>query len=167
MCNILTHKLYVLSKIRRYITSEACILIFKTMILPIMEYGDIIFTGTSANNLYKIDRLFYRGLRICMNYNFKTSKEELCIDCKIKPLTDRRNVHLLLFMHKQTSKLDLLKKPNRCTRLHNAPVFNTYKPNNEKVKSNVLYRGAVSWNNLPASERNLEFKEFKKMCIKW
>ena len=62
MCNSLTHKLYVLSKIKIYITSEACILIFKTMILSLMEYGDIIFTGTSTNNLLKVDRLFYRGL---------------------------------------------------------------------------------------------------------
>ena len=165
MCNILTHKLYVLSKIRRYITSEACILIFKTMILPLMEYGDIIFTGTSTNNLLKVDRLFYRGLRICMNYNIKVGKEKLCTDCKLKPRIDRGRVHLL-FMHKQTSKFDLLKKPNRCTRLHNAPVFDTYKPNNEEVKSNVLYRGAISWNKLPASERNMEFKEFKKICVK-
>ena len=164
MCNILTHKLYVLSKIRKYITSEACILIFKTMILPIMEYGDIIFNGTASNNLDKVNGLFYRGLRICMNYNYKISKEELCNDCKLKSLIDRRNVHLLLFMHKQSSKLSLLKKPKRCTRLHNAPVFNTYKPNNEKVKSNVLYRGAISWNNLPASDRNMEFKELKKIC---
>ena len=58
MCNILTHKLYILSKIRRYITVEASILIFKTMILPIMEYGDVIFTGTSSYNLHKVDKLF-------------------------------------------------------------------------------------------------------------
>ena len=41
MWNTVTHKLYLLSKIRRYLTTEACVLIFKTMILPIIEYGDI------------------------------------------------------------------------------------------------------------------------------
>ena len=67
-------------------------------------------------------------------------------------------------MHKQTTKIDLLKRTNKCTRLHNAPVFDTSKPKNEKVKSNILYRGAIAWNKLPASDRNMEFKESKR-CI--
>ena len=37
-----------------------------------------------------------------------------------------------------------------------------YKPNNERVRLNVFYRGTLAWNNLPAVERNMEFKEFKK-----
>ena len=40
------------------------------------------------------------------------------------------------------------------TGLHDAPVFDVYNPNNEKVKRNVFYRGAIEWNALPANERN-------------
>ena len=43
MKQLITHKLYLVSKIRRYITVEASINIFKTMILSVIEYGNIIY----------------------------------------------------------------------------------------------------------------------------
>ena len=161
LCKIVSHKLYLLAKIRRYLTTEACITIFKSMVLSLVEYGDIIFTGTSSENLLKIDRLFYRGLRICLNFNYTLSKDDVCKDCHISPLNVRRDLHLLLFMHRHKNCDILLKKTNVQTRLHQAPVFWYYKPNNQKARLNVLYRGALAWNSLPASERNLDFNEFK------
>ena len=66
MCNTISHKLYLMSRIRTFLTTQACINIFKTMVLSVIEYGDIIYAGTSVGNLDKLDRLFYRGLRICL-----------------------------------------------------------------------------------------------------
>ena len=153
LTKLLTHKLYLLSRIRKYLTKRASILIFKTMILSLIEYGDIIYAGTSDLNLRNVVKLFYRGLRICDNTNNKISKKTLCEDCHIAPLDVRREIHLLLFMHEQTHIDLLLKKSNIRTRLHQAPVFKLCIPNSEKVKHNVLYRGAVSWNGLPAAIR--------------
>ena len=48
-----------------------------------------------------------------------------------------------MFMHKQSLNTDLLKQIEVRTRLHDAPVFKTYKPNNEKACQNVMYRGAI------------------------
>ena len=73
MNRLVAHKLYILSKIRRCITTEASINIFKTMILSLIEYCDIIYAGTMRSNLNDIDRLFYRGLRICMYTNNQMS----------------------------------------------------------------------------------------------
>ena len=161
MINTISHKLYLLSRIRRYLSKQACILVFKTMVLSIIEYGDIIYSGTSKLNLDKIDKLFYRGLRICDASNSALSKNQLCKECDIVPLDKRRDVHLLLFMHKQSQKTELLKKRRARTRLHTAPVFMTYKPNHEKARQNVLYRGANAWNVLPSSDRNCDFNDFK------
>ena len=161
LCNLVSHKLYLFSKIRKYLTTEACITIFKTMVLTVMEYGDIVYSGTAACNLNKIDKLFYRGLRICLGNEIIYSKNDLCAECRLSPLSKRRDLHLLLFMHKQSTNKDLLKPCYIATRLHNAPVFWQYKPVNEKVRYNILYRGALLWNNLPANVRNMNFKEFK------
>ena len=79
----------------------------------------------------------------------------------ISPLEIRREVHLLLFMHKQQQKKELIKVKRVNTRLHQGTVFNTYKPNNEKVKLNSLYRGAMVWNGLSSEHRNQEFPSFK------
>ena len=161
MINIVSHKLYLLSRIRRYLTTEACILVFKTMVLSIMEYGDIIYAGTSKMNLDKIENLFYRGLRICDGSFVAKSRMQLCTETNITTLDKRRNVHLLLFMHKQCNKVELLKKTKFRTRLHKAPVFKTYKPNNEKARQNIIYRSANAWNILPSYVRNYDFKDFK------
>ena len=161
MCNLVSHKLYLLSRIRKFLTTQACINIFKTMVLSVIEYGDIIYSGTSTGNLNKIDRLFYRGLRICMSNDIIYTKEELCSECSISILAKRRDLHLLLYMHKQSGKPELLKHSLLNTRLHNAPVFWQYKPVNEKARLNVLYRGALLWNNLSAFRRNMDFKKFK------
>ena len=110
LCKHITHKLYLISKVRKYITTEACITIFKTMILALFEYGDIIYSGTSCENLKKIDKLFYRGLRICTGSQIAYNKFELCNTCKIAPLKYRRHMHLLLFMHRHKEIENLLKK---------------------------------------------------------
>ena len=80
MTKLISHKLFLLSKIRRYITTDACINIFKTMVLSVIEYCDIIYAGTMQ------EKLFYRGLRICLNYNITTSRKILCNECTIAPL---------------------------------------------------------------------------------
>ena len=121
-----------------------CITNFKTMVLSVIEYSDIIYTGKSMGNLDKIDKLFYRGLRICMGNDIKYNKEELCSECTISNLAKRRDLHILLYMHKQSSNLELLIPCLINTRIHNAPVYLPYKPTNEKARLNVLYRGALS-----------------------
>ena len=53
MKQLVTHKLYLLSKIRKY---DACIIIFKTMIPSLFEYGDLVYIGTSQKNLDDIEK---------------------------------------------------------------------------------------------------------------
>ena len=163
LCNLVSHKLYLLSKVRKYLTMEACITVFKTMVLSIIEYGDIIYAGSSHGNLRKIDKLFYRGLRICIGPNRHLSENELCNECSIATLKNRRQTHLLVFMCKEKGNESMLKKPARSTRLHMAPVFWHFKPNNEKARKNVIYRGAIEWNAQTANVRNMELTDFKLM----
>ena len=46
-----THKVFLLSKIRKHIDMETSLKIFKSMAIPYIEYGDIIFTGVSAQSI--------------------------------------------------------------------------------------------------------------------
>ena len=56
------------------------------MVLSVIEYCDIVYAGTTQTNLSKIDRLFYRGLRICLDYNNTKTDKVLCSDCRVAPL---------------------------------------------------------------------------------
>ena len=64
---LICHKLYLLSKIRKHINEYTSTQIFQTMIAPLIDYGDIVYSGTSTRNLDKLQSLQNRGLRICAN----------------------------------------------------------------------------------------------------
>ena len=65
------------------------------MVLSLIEYCDIVYAGTSCTNLQDIDKLFYQGLRICVNSHNKIPLDTLCIDCKIALLEKRRLAHFI------------------------------------------------------------------------
>ena len=65
-------------------------------------------------------------------------------------------------MFKQQTNVDIVNSRNVRTRAHDALLFTTIKPNNEKFKRNVYYKGALSWNSLPIIDRNCpDFNKFK------
>ena len=41
--NVISHKCLLLSKLRKYINTHTAVILYKSMILPIMEYGDVIW----------------------------------------------------------------------------------------------------------------------------
>ena len=80
------------------------------MILSLIEYGDVIYAGTTQGNLSKIVNLFYRGLRICDNTNYKISKEVLCDDCIFR--SKKRNTFVIIYAQKDKRRMPL--KKNTC-----------------------------------------------------
>ena len=50
----LRYKLYILSKLRRYLTIQASIAIYKTTILPYIDYGDIFYQAGPKGHLKKV-----------------------------------------------------------------------------------------------------------------
>ena len=102
--------------------------------------------------------------KIKRSYHIPT--EQLYALCKTSKIELRREIHLNLFMFKQRGNLSIINRRPVNTRAHDALLFNTTKPNNEKYKHNIFYRGAIAWNGLPASERNLlvfdKFKDLQK-----
>ena len=129
----------MLNKTRHYITEDAATKIYKTMILPYLDYGDIIFINSNQKQLKKLQTLQNRALRTCLNTRLETPIEILHQSIQIPKLNARREAHLINFMFKYRNNNKFLNNRNVRTRLHDAPVFNTVKPNNEKYKNNVFY----------------------------
>ena len=165
---LVAHKILMLSKIRKYITEDAAIKIYKTMILPYVDYGDIFFINSNQQQTKKLQTLQNRALRICLNTRLQTPIKILHQSIQLPKLTARREAHLINFMYKYKNNEKYLNNRNVRTRLHDAPVFKTLKPNNEKYKNNVFYIGAVKWNNLPSHIRNIEtYNKFKWNSKNW
>ena len=62
----ISHKLYILSKNRRFLNDQSALIVYKTMILPYFDYGDAIFMFSKSVYLKKLDRLHIRGLKISL-----------------------------------------------------------------------------------------------------
>ena len=91
---ITSHKIYTLSKIRKYIDQKTALYIYKSMISPIFDYGNIIYEGGNQNRLDKLKRTQNRGLRICLNTQGFLSTENLHRAAGIAQLYIRRSSNL-------------------------------------------------------------------------
>ena len=56
-------------------------------------------------------------------------------------------------MFKQKHNVAIVNIRNVCTRAHDAVLCTTLKPNSEKYKINVLYKGALAWKSLSVQLR--------------
>ena len=164
--SLASHKIFLLSKIRKYITFEAAKRIYKTMILPTVEYGDILYDGSNQKLLANLQTLQNRGLRIVYYKQYHVPVILLHEVSDIAKLVLRRKMHLLLFMFTQRNNVDIVNSRIINTRLHDALVFLNNKPNSEKYKNNVLYKGPALWNERPAQKRNIESYEKLKVLLK-
>ena len=149
----ISDKALLLAKMRKYILQEVALRIYKTMILPVMEYGDILYDGASKKLTGKIQVLQNRCLRTCLLPDQHIPTIRLYEICSIANLNMRRRIHLQLNMYKQKNNLSIVNTRKIATRIHDATLFTTIKPNSEKYKMNVLYKGAMAWNSLSVNIR--------------
>ena len=75
-------------------------------------------------------------------------------------------MHLRLFMFKPRNNMNFVNNRKVNTRAHDATLFVTKRPNSEKYKLNVYYKGALLWNEMTVPERSIETYEELKVYLK-
>ena len=164
-----SHRLYQLCKIRRYINTSSAVSIYKSMILPYMEYGDVFMSGANQVDLDKLQRLQNRGLRICLQSETRTTLYDLHKHSKLQRLEHRRVAHLRNLIFKKTLKAPELQAVlRRSTRAHDGPLLVVAQPKNELFKKSVHYKGGILWNELDGEIRNIkDLNTFKRKTKNW
>ena len=104
----ISYKALLLAKMRKYITQEVSLRFYKTMILPILEYGDLLYDGTNKKLLGKLQVLQNRCLRTCLLPNQPLPTIRIHEICGIPNLIARRKMHLQLYMFKQKYNLNIV-----------------------------------------------------------
>ena len=166
--NTVSHKAYILSKIRPFITTYSSIRIYKSMILPYFDYADIIIDKANQTDLDKLQRMQNRCLKICLSYDKRVDTDLIHSVAKTPKLESRRKAHLLNCMYLNLGKPHLIDNKPVNTRARDAPLFNVLFPNIEAFKRSVLYNGAMAWNALPPNTRNVDqYLSFKSQQLKW
>ena len=102
------HKLILLSKMTKYLKDEVTLRIYKTMLLPYFDYADFIFNKATNKDLEKLQRLQNKCLKICMGKDRRFSTEAIHKVANVPFLDDRREAHVLNFMHVRKSNILLL-----------------------------------------------------------
>ena len=168
LINTLNFKLFLLSKIRRYLNDECALTIYKSMVIPYFDYADVIYMYSNNPDLKKLDRAHLRGLRICLKIQGKMNDVDIFNLGNISSLENRRFVHSRNYMYKNKSKC-IVNKEGVVTRAKEGPLFNITRPNCEAYKRSIYYSGASDWNNLDSAIRNLEniflFKRHQKSWL--
>ena len=143
---------YLSKKLRHLLTIKAALLIYKNMILPILEYGDIFTMAASQENRKKLQTLQNKALRCALNKDRRYSTKDLHAEAKLSKLKLRRKLHLLLHMHKcshQPNYKNWKKRALITTRHNSKKLIKIKKPNFTKFKRSITYQGPKQWNTLP------------------
>ena len=146
-----TAKLKRFRRMRGFLSAKAALMVYKGMLLPVLEYGDIFLTGTSAANRKKLQILQNKGLRCALNRDSDSNVGDLHRDANLLRLKFRRELHILNYMydfaldegnHRAKSKLSIR------TRSSNKLLLKIKRPRTEKFKKSLAYRGPKKWNGL-------------------
>ena len=92
-------KLKQFQRMRLFLNVNAATLVYKSMILPLLEYGDFFLSATTAINRKRLQTLQNKGLRCALNVSVETSSDELHLQAGLFKLKYRRDQHLLNFMY--------------------------------------------------------------------
>lgn len=150
-------KIYMLGKLRKYIDPKTAIVIFKSYILPRLEYCDFLLTGSKNTSICKLQKAMNYALRICFNAPYGTSNFKLHISAKILPLNCRRDISLLKQMFCcSTDDRYINVSQNRRGRSKGHIKIRCDLPRLEKYKKSICYQGPKKWDLLPNEIKNSE-----------
>ena len=145
-----SNKIFMLKKIRKYLTFDAAVTVYKQTILPVIDYAGFLLLACSQGDLDDLQVLQNDILRICTKTKLsdRISIEELHIKCKIISLRQRMEKQLLWLMYVLSKDEKYCRIATRETRSADKIVF--------KVPTKILpvydkspyYIGTKLWNKL-------------------
>ena len=139
------------------------------MILPYLDYCDIIYAQGDKAALEKLQRLQNRCLRVCLKENPTSPRTTLHKNAKLAVLEDRRDVHLSNFMCGKRKDPRLIDDKEVHTRAHDGLLFKVPAYNLVAYKRSVEYTGALKWNaqmvNMRQVDDPFKFKNLQKRAL--
>ena len=96
VCN----KIGVIKKTRMCMDERIATVLYKSIILPILDYGDIVYMTANLGILNKLQQIQNVCCRIILRRNKRASVTEMHRELKLMKLGDRRDIHLSENCHK-------------------------------------------------------------------
>ena len=108
-CGRVNARVYQLSKLRKYVTTNTACLIYKQTILPIVEYADLLIESGPAERVTRLQNLENRSIPIIDDKsNTNLDVNRLSSLYRLAQLKERRAEHLCVVMYRLSKKQELL-----------------------------------------------------------
>ncbi len=153
--------LKMLGKLKPRVGEVVSLQLYKSLILPVLDYGDIIYDCLSARDSKRLQTIQNCALRIIKGTDRFTPSVQLHVDQKLLFLSDRRHYHCCNQMFKIMNGLvpKVISDKFRCVE-HNRDTRAVARqdlavPNLhlDLSRRNFTYRGPVHWNFLDLDHR--------------
>ena len=145
-----TNKLFTLRKLRKFITKDASILIYKQTILPLIDYIGFLLLACNVEQRESIQILQNDILRTCCGYKLSdgVSIALLHKECNIISI-EQRNQRQLLWLMYLLSKGEMYRKTvPRNTRSASKVNFKVPTKITRVYEHSPYYKGTKLWDNL-------------------
>ena len=160
-------KLRTFSRIRRFLTGMAALTVYKSMILPLLDYNDHFQELWNAEKLSKLQKLQNWGLRIVYyDRDPKLDVDEMHSEANIMKLKYRRIHHLVNIMYHRSKHDHYLDKRVMPTRQFAKVKFKVINPVVRKAFKSPNYLGAQLWDMLPLDTQSAPTYNMFKYKVK-
>ena len=160
-----TNKMFMLRKLRKFLTFDASLAIYKQMILPFIDYAGFLLISCRLGDKGDLQKLQNEILRICdkLKVADMVSIQKLHGKCKILSLEQRMRKQLLWLMFILSKEVDLIKPSARVTRNASKIVFKIPTKITPKYEKSSFYMGTKLWDGLSSDiQRANSIYEFKR-----
>ena len=167
MYNKANRKLYMLKRIRPLITNSVAALVYKTHVLPMLDYGDFMVDSGKLSKIDRLNNLHKRAVKLIDNKAHRDQDiAQLMSTYGLESLLKRREKHHLSLMYRLKDDKDLLEQYRANIELRNNSKikFKTRTTKLTKVANSPYYRGVRLWDRLNESTQKATTKvKFKQL----
>lgn len=134
--------MHILCKIRSYVTKKALLEVYKVMILPLLDFGDIFYQGAIQKLLNKVESLQKRAVRTIAGLPRMSSVQGELTKYKLSMLEKRRKLHLAQTAPWMAGKVKYIDQTIGNTRSHaeGRVKLKVIHPRKNKVKRSLCTR---------------------------
>ena len=157
-------KIRTFGRIRKFLTTRAALTVYKSTILPIIDYNDYFQLMWNREKIGKIQKQQNWGLRVVYSSAAPgLSEDEMHEMAKLPKLSLRRVTHLLHLMYLRSKLPNVLDDRDLPTRQFDKIKFKVINPIINKAFKTPNYLGAKMWDMLPFGTQNSNtITEFKR-----
>ena len=157
-------KMKTLGKIRKFVNQHTALYLYTSLIKPVFEYNDYIYDPMTAEDANSLEVLQNNCLRICLQANRYTSRQELYSRAGITSLAQSREDHTAKMVYlgtkgKSTPFVNSLfnkvsEVHDRNTRSSSQNLLAVPRSKLHCCTGNIKIRGPVCFNKLPEDIRH-------------